>query len=362
MARGFLGVRSRAGPGSIARASAGIRRAVFVDSASLRRQPRCDATALVIVAVGAGARGAGAAGGGGIGDDSRPDSGWPSMMRATSAAGAPRSRAARPAPARRDRLAQQLHHVRRALQRLVDHAIEQVLDRPRELADELRADHAAAALQRVERAAHVDAARPGPADSRPTREQALELRDLVLRFLDEQLEEFRIGVAATGARAGGCAAAGRRLRRGSGRCLRRAGIRTAVGRRRPATRGAGPRARWSRRARAPRRAGRLRLERSAGTSPRCRSMYQGSGGRPAASPCSTRPRRSRRRAGRPLRGQRPARAQNRAERAIDAFHDLDDARLAEHQQAGRDAAHQLRNLVERPALRAASRTTARPLP
>ena len=48
------------------------------------------------------------------------------------------------------RFAQQRHDVGRALERLVDDAIEQILDCPGELADELRADHAAAAFQRME--------------------------------------------------------------------------------------------------------------------------------------------------------------------------------------------------------------------
>ena len=70
--------------------------------------------------------------------------------------------------------------------------------------------------------------------------------------------------------------------------------------------------------------------------------------RPAASPCSTRPRRSRRRAGRAAAGRaRSASGRTIArERATDALHHLDGALLAEHQQAGRDAAHQLRHLVE----------------
>ena len=44
---------------------------------------------------------------------------------------------------------------RRALQCVLDDPVEQVLDGPRELADVGGADHAAAALERVERAAHT---------------------------------------------------------------------------------------------------------------------------------------------------------------------------------------------------------------
>ena len=80
-------------------------------------------------------------------------------------------------------------------QRLVDDAVEQVFDGPGELADELRADHAAAALQRVEGAADVDQRFLILRILVPAGNRALELRDLVLRFFDEQLEEFRIDLA-----------------------------------------------------------------------------------------------------------------------------------------------------------------------
>ena len=211
---------------------------------------------------------------------------------------------------RRHGFAQQRHHVGRAIQRLVDDAIEQVFDRPRELADELRADHAAAALQRVEGAAHVDQRVLVLRILVPQREQPLELGDLVLGFLDEQLEEFRIDLAVD------------RLRRRRGRDRRgaaAAGWRTHLSQD-PAPRWA--RARSARNClgldvdsgsmttvrawsvdvrRRLRRAGWAAFRRgTAGKSRRCPACTTGRCGRPAASPCSTRPRRWRRRAGRPL--------------------------------------------------------------
>ena len=50
----------------------------------------------------------------------------------------------------------EVHHWRRARQRSIDQAIEQVLDGPAVFADTLGANHAAAALERVERSAHRD--------------------------------------------------------------------------------------------------------------------------------------------------------------------------------------------------------------
>ena len=56
---------------------------------------------------------------------------------------------------RGDGIAHDIHDLGRARQRLADDAIQDALDAPRELADAPRADHAAAALQRVEHPAHV---------------------------------------------------------------------------------------------------------------------------------------------------------------------------------------------------------------
>ncbi|MEX0583715.1 MAG: hypothetical protein WD185_08605, partial [Sneathiella sp.] len=54
-----------------------------------------------------------------------------------------------------DGVAQRREHGRRSFQRAVDDAVQQILDGPGEIADPPRADHAAAALQRVEGAAHA---------------------------------------------------------------------------------------------------------------------------------------------------------------------------------------------------------------
>jgi hypothetical protein len=47
-----------------------------------------------------------------------------------------------------------------------------------------------------------------------------------------------------------------------------------------------------------------------------------------------------------LRQRQAVAAHELRERLVDAFHDLDDASLAQHQQAGGDAAHELRNLID----------------
>ena len=83
--------------------------------------------------------------------------------------------------------------LRRAGQRVVENAIQQVLDRPGELAELARADHAAAALQGVERAAHGDERLALHRILIPRREVALDLGQLFVRFLDEELDQLRIG-------------------------------------------------------------------------------------------------------------------------------------------------------------------------
>ena len=135
--------------------------------------------------------------------------------------------AARGAPARKlldelgqygDRLAQQREHARRARQRAADDAVQQVLDRPREFADVAGADHAAAALERVERAPQ---ARQCIAVERvlcPARELLLDAGELLARLLHEQRHEVRI---QRGRRRGG---------RGGGRCRVRGGRRGLAGR------------------------------------------------------------------------------------------------------------------------------------
>ena len=94
----------------------------------------------------------------------------------------------------RDRLAQHLEDRRRAGQRVVENTIQQVLDRPRELAELARADHASAALEGVERAAHGDERLALHGILIPCREVALDLGQLFVSFLDEEFHELRIGV------------------------------------------------------------------------------------------------------------------------------------------------------------------------
>jgi hypothetical protein len=91
------------------------------------------------------------------------------------------------------RLRDEQDHARRGLEGLVDDLVQQILDAPRELADELRADHAAAALQRVKRAARGDQRFGVRAVIGPRGEIALNARDLLLGFLDEHLDDLGVG-------------------------------------------------------------------------------------------------------------------------------------------------------------------------
>jgi hypothetical protein len=98
----------------------------------------------------------------------------------------------------RQRAARLLHkpdHRRRRLERLVDDSIEQILDIPSELAEQLGADHASAALQRVEGAARRDQRLGIFAVSGPQRQVARDVRDFLLGLLDENLDELGIGAS-----------------------------------------------------------------------------------------------------------------------------------------------------------------------
>ena len=96
---------------------------------------------------------------------------------------------------RRARFHGERDHARRRREGLVDELVQQVLDAPRKLADQLRADHAAAAFQRMERAARRDQRFGVRAIGCPERQIALNARDLFLRFLDEHLDELGVRAA-----------------------------------------------------------------------------------------------------------------------------------------------------------------------
>ena len=83
-------------------------------------------------------------------------------------------------------------HRRRTRERAVYQPVQQVLQVPAEFADALRADHAAAALQRVERAPHRDQRLHVVGVLDPLRQVAANRRDLFLGLLDEQLEQLGI--------------------------------------------------------------------------------------------------------------------------------------------------------------------------
>ncbi len=252
------------------------------------------------------------------------------------------------------------HDVRRAIQRLVDDAVEQAFDRPGEFADELRADHAAAALQRVEGTTHIDQRIHVLRVLIPHGEEFLEPADFVLRFLDEQLEEFRIDLPIDrldhrrrdrcGRRRCCCGRRGRGLRHESRRAIenRRAfllGGRCNGLRQRFDDDGARV-IRCLREAFADRHGLGLRQIAQAGLGivehvpgigaaglDRFHVVLDGDDA-----------------VGKPIDGfgrQRHAIGTHELrQRLVDTFHDLGGARLAEHQQARGDAAHQRRNLID----------------
>ena len=90
------------------------------------------------------------------------------------------------------RLQNKVHHGRRARQRPIDQAIEQILDSPAVFADTLRTNHAAAALERVERAPHRYQHLHIVRRVRPLRQMALDRGDFLLGLLNEQFEKLRI--------------------------------------------------------------------------------------------------------------------------------------------------------------------------
>ncbi len=92
------------------------------------------------------------------------------------------------------RLQDEIHHRRRPNQRAIDELVEQVFDGPAVLADPFRTDHAATALQGVERAPHGDQGFHVVGRVAPRRQVSLDRGDFLLRFLDEELEKLRIQV------------------------------------------------------------------------------------------------------------------------------------------------------------------------
>ena len=95
---------------------------------------------------------------------------------------------------RLDRLAGDRDDLGRTRQRLADHPVEQALDAPAELADSLRPDHAAAALQRVEDPPQVAQRIRILRILLPAGEEFLEVRGILAGFLDEQFE--KLGIAS----------------------------------------------------------------------------------------------------------------------------------------------------------------------
>ena len=92
-----------------------------------------------------------------------------------------------------DRRTQQRHHPRRAGQRFVEQPVEQILHGPGEFADQVRADHAAAALQGVKAAPQCGERLQVHGILVPQRKAHADRGDLFLRFFDEQFQELRIG-------------------------------------------------------------------------------------------------------------------------------------------------------------------------
>jgi hypothetical protein len=94
----------------------------------------------------------------------------------------------------RHSLTQHTDNRRCASQRVVEDTIEQILDRPGELPELARTNHASTALQGVERAAHRHQGFTVHRVLIPRREVALNLRQLLVCFLDEQLHQLGVGI------------------------------------------------------------------------------------------------------------------------------------------------------------------------
>ena len=240
---------------------------------------------------------------------------------------------------RRHGIAHHGHDLGRARQGLADDPVQHALDAPRELAHAARADHAAAALERVEHPAQVSERAKVERILVPLREQLPEDQDVLARLFHEELPELRID-------------GGRDLRhRHRGHCGRAGRGRSHFGRRRLD--------------------GRRRLERRLGFGPGQLCRPQGDDlrrGLVEVHEASLRalehpPRIGSTglqqfhvvldrddRIGQPLEALRRERAcvwaDDARERPADAFHHLDGPLPAEHEEPRRDAAHQLWHLVQ----------------
>src|SRR6185312_2907496 len=117
------------------------------------------------------------------------------------------------------RLAQYLDDCRRSAEGVVENPVQQVLDGPREFTQLARTDHAPAALQGVERAPYGDQRVPLEWILVPGREEAFDLDELLVGLLDEELQQLRIGSLEHTRRR----RAGLSQRRGPAACCSRAG-------------------------------------------------------------------------------------------------------------------------------------------
>ena len=122
-------------------------------------------------------------------------------------------------------LLNEVHHGGRACQRSIDQAIEKIFDGPAVFADALGANHAAAALERVKRAAHCNEQLHVIGRIGPRRQVALDRGNLFLCFLDKQFEELRVHVLCIGRNDRQRHDIGRLHGLGIGRCLCGLGLR-----------------------------------------------------------------------------------------------------------------------------------------
>ncbi len=88
--------------------------------------------------------------------------------------------------------AQHFENRRRAQQRVVENTVQKVFDRPGKLAEIARSNHAPAALQRVEGAAHCDERLAIEGVLIPRGETALDLCKLFVRFFDEKFDQLGV--------------------------------------------------------------------------------------------------------------------------------------------------------------------------
>ena len=109
-------------------------------------------------------------------------------------------------------LPQHLEDCLRSGERIVEHAVQKVLDGPGKLAEVTRPDHASAALERVEGAAHGDERLALQRVVIPDGEATLDLGELLVRFLGKQLHQLGVRVFRQRSDFGGARARERRRR------------------------------------------------------------------------------------------------------------------------------------------------------